>query len=264
MLSRAVIQPEAPFLTEDETEYAVAALSKPVFSQVVRANNDPKIAGQEIGLWSFTPSRNAQPDQYGNYGVAKFRGAYPTPKLAAAAAEQIVREVDSVNEILHIRVGEVFPVTKETKWIEKFDAVDLRKHVEDIQREKEKFAEEESERERKTVLDREKKLLDENKEILAGTHKEDPLDVYIRLNVARAQLKWTKADTERKLEEEIKPAIERRNKEIAEMDIEHPDFKAQFMKKYFDARSDACLSNDIPEDHEKVQQGFLKYLVEDK
>ena len=262
-LSRTYVQPDVTFLSERETSAASAELNKPIFSKVVRAKNDPRLSGQEIGLVSFTPSSGATPDQYGIYGIAKLRGNYGTAKDAAQAAELIIREVDSVNEILHVRVGETFPLTKEKKWIEKFDSVDLRKKVDSLQKEKERNAEEEEEKERKTVLSREKKLLDENKEILEGRYKEDPLDLYIRLNVARAQLKWTRSDIERKLNDEINPAIEKRNKEILEMDEEHPTFKQQFLEKYMDARKDACLSNEIPEDHEKVQQGFLKYLVED-
>lgn len=264
VLSKTYVHPEAPFLKDEETEYAVATLNKPIFSQVVRAKNDPRIAGQEIGLISFTPSRGATPDQYGIFGIAKLRGNYSTPKEAALAAERIVREVDSINEILHVRVGETFPLTIEKKWTEKFDAIDLKKRMDTMQKEKERDAEEEEERERKIVLEREKKLLDENKEILEGRFKEDPLDIYIRVNVARAQLKWTKADIERKLDEEIIPAIKKREKEIAQMDLENPEFKKKFLEKYMEARKEACLSSEIPEDHEKVQQGFLKYLVEDK
>ena len=263
-LSRAIVQPDAPHLTAAETKVAVTELSKPMFSQVTRAKSDPIIANQTIGLISFTPSRNAKPDEYGIYGVAKIRGTYKSAKKAADAAERIIREVDSINEVFHVRVGEAFPLTKETKWTERFDAVDLRKHVEGVQRDKEFAAEEEQEKERKLLLDREQKLLDENKEILDGTFKEDPLDTYIRVNVARAQLKWTQADIERKLEEEIKPAIARREVEIATLDQEHPEFREKFLQKYMAARKDACLNNEIPEDAAKTQQGFLKYLVEDK
>lgn len=264
VMSRAIIQPDAPHLSDIEAKLAEAELSKPFYSRLVRVKRDPQIGGQVIGLISFTPSRNARPDEHGVYGVAKLRGNYANTKDAAVAAEQIIREVDSVNEILHVRVGETFPLTKETKWVEKFDSVNLSKHVDSIQKEKQLQATEEDEKERKVLLDREKKLLDENKEILTGSYKEDPLDMYIRLNVARAQLKWSKADVERKVNEEIAPAIEKRNREIAQMDEEYPEFKQKFLEKYMDARRDACLDNNIPEDHEKVQQGFLKYLVEDK
>jgi hypothetical protein len=263
VLSKSYIQPDIPHLNENETEYATSALNKPIFSQVVRSKNDPRIDGQEIGLFSFTPSMGAKPDQYGVYGVAKLRGNFKTPKKAAVAAERIIREVDSINEIYHVRVGETFPLTKEPKWTADFDSVDLKRKVDEIQKAKEIADKEEEERERKEILNREKKLLEENKEILNGDYKEDPLDVYIRLNVARAQLKWTKQDTERKINEEIVPAIEKRSKEIAEMDEQYPDFRKKFLEKYMEARQSACLSNEIPENHEKVQQGFLKYLVED-
>lgn len=263
ILSKKIIDPKAPFLGKSEAEAAVAALSKPVFSQVVRSKADPKIAGQEIGLFSFTPSNHAKPDKYGIYGTLKLRGNYANEKDAAVAAERIVRSVDSINEIYHVRVGETVPLTKETKWTADFDSVDLKKRMDEIESFKRRSAEEEEKREREEILQREKKILDQNKEIVDGTYKENPLDHYTMLCVARAQLMWTKADTERKLNEEVIPAIERRVKEIQKMDAEFPEFKKQFLKKYMDARKEACLNCEIPEDHEKVQQGFLKYLVED-
>lgn len=262
MLSGAIVNEEAPFLSDLETEYAAAALNKPIFSQVVRAKNDPRLAGQEIGLFSFTPSKGSKPDQYGIYGVAKLRGNHPTPKEAAFAAESIVRTVDSVNEIYHVRVGETFPLTKEPKWTEKFDSIDLRKEASRIQKEKEEEAAEQEARETKVILDREKKLLEENKEIIDGTYKEDPIEVYTRLRVALAQLKWTKADTERKIEEEILTAIRRKVEDVAKMDEEDGSYKEKFLEKYMGARREASLSNEIPEDDSRTQQGFLKYLLD--
>lgn len=261
MLSKAVVSPDAPFLGDLDVEYAASSLNKPIFSQVVRAKNDPRISGQEIGLFSFTPSAGAQPDKYGVFGVAKLRGNFATPKKAASSAENIIRTVDSVNEIYHVRVGETFPLTKEPKWTDKFDSIDLRKRADTIQKEKENEVREEDARETKTILDREKRLLDENKEIAEGTYKEDPLDVYTRLRVALAQLKWTKEDTERKVSEEIVPAIKRKVVEISKMDIEDDTYDTLFLEKYMKARTDASLSNEISEDDSRTQQGFLKYLL---
>ncbi len=180
------------------------------------------------------------------------------------AADLLIRQVDSANTILHVRIGETFPVTTEIKWTEHFDTVDVQKQMTKIEEERIEEHQEQDEKERQQLVDREKRLLKENKEILSGEYKENPLEVYTRLNVARAQLKWTKADLEQKIEDEIKPGIEKRSKEIAQMDKEHPTFRSLFFEKYAEARREACLSNDIPVDHLKVQQGFLKYLVEDK
>lgn len=263
VLSRSFIQPDTPFLSDQETAAAVSSLSKPFFSKTVRTKNDPRIAGQEIGLFSFTPSINAKPDQYGIYGTLKLRGNYANTRDAAMAAENIVRNVDSMNEIYHVRVGETVPITKEPKWTADFDSIDLKTKVDDIENAKKRSAEEEEKKEKEEILSREKKIFKQNKEILDGTYKEDPLEHYTMLHVARAQLKWTKADTERKLNEEVIPAIEKRNKEIAEMDEKFPDFRQKFLDKYMDARREACLNCEIPENHEKVQQGFLKYLVDD-
>lgn len=262
-LSRAYIQPNIPFLNDQETDAAVSVLSKPIYSQTVRTKNDPKIAGQEIGLFSFTPSAHAKADPNGIYGTLKLRGNYSTPRDAAVAAENIIRNVDSINEIYHVRVGETVPLTKEPKWTAEFDSIDLKKKVDDIERARRFAAEEEEKKEKEEILRREKKIFQQNKEILDGSYKEDPLEHYTMLHVARAQLKWTKADTERKLNEEVIPAIKKRDEEIQKMDAEFPGFRAQFMKKYMDARTEACLNCEIPEDHEKVQQGFLKYLGED-
>jgi hypothetical protein len=264
MLSKTYVDPAAPSLNDEETIAATASLSKPFFSTVVRARNDPRISGQEIGLFSFTPSDGARPDKNGIYGVAKLRGNYANAREAANAAELIVRNFDSRNEIYHVRVGEMFPITKEPKWTEKFDSIDLKKKVDDIQRIKERSAEEEEEKERRELLRREELIHKQNKEILEGKHTgPDREELYITAQVGRAQLKWSAADLERKLEEEIRPGIAKREEIIKKMDEEDPSLRERFLEKYMQSRKEACLSNEIPEDHEKVQQGFLKYLVED-
>lgn len=263
LLSKTYIDSEKPFLNERETQVASSTLNKAFYSQTIRSKNDPRISGQEIGLVSFTPSSGATADKYGIYGVMKLRGNYASAKESGIAAERIIREVDSVNEILHVRVGETFPLTKEVKWTGKFDSVDLKKKVDYIQKEKMQTAEEEEEKERKQIIDREKTLLEENKQIQDGSYKEDPMDVYIRNRVALAQLKWTKQDTERKLNEEVIPNIRKREQAIKEMEDESPKYREAYMERYLGARKSASLSNDIPEDHEKTQQGFLKYMMDD-
>jgi hypothetical protein len=262
MLSRTVIKEDEPPLNVEETKEATEKLVKPLYKAVTRVKCDPIISGQTYGLFSFTPASGAQPNQYGIYGIAKMRGNFKTTTEAEEYAQYLVRNVDSNNEILHVRVGQEFPLTKETKFTENFDKVDLSKDVRDISTQEERKNKEKDAQEIKSLKEREQRLLRENKEIQDGTFKEDPLGVYIMKHVKRSQLKWTLAETMRKLNEEVKPALQKAIKEIREMDEEYPDFKDKYFEQYMAARREAGLTDDNLS-REKGQLGFMKYLVED-
>lgn len=261
ILSGRVIEPAAGALSETESRAAAAQLVKPLWKSVVQSKHDPPIHKQTFGLFSFTPARGATPNEHGIYGVAKIRGNFKSEQVAAREAERIVREVDSVNEIYTVKVGQSFPISKEVRFIADFEKVDLSKSVSEIERAHEEEEKQKQKEDKQIIIDREKQLLAEHKEIVEGTYQEDPLDVYIRAQVKRSQLKYTLEMTEKKIEEEIKPALDKARDEIRAMEQADPDLKNKYLDRYLAARREAGLENEFKTDS-GTQLDFMKYLVE--
>lgn len=263
MLSGAVVNPDIPELSTEETKHASMRLFKPLYKAVVRVKVDPLIADQEYGLFSFTPARGVQPNQYGIFGTAKLRGNYRTDESAATAADNIIRYVDSVNEIYCVKVGQEFPLTKETKFTEQFDTVDLTKEVTENEVRNAQEVKKKDRAEIKKGLDREKKLLSEHKQILDGTYEEDPLDIYIRAQVKRSQLKWTLESTLERIEKEIKPALNSAVQDIKVLNQKYPHLRGKYLEHYLEARKEAGLETEFKCDT-GTQMDFMKYLNDDE
>jgi hypothetical protein len=263
MLSGAIIIEEAPPLTAKETKAASEALKKPIWKSVVRMKRDTAPHGQDFGLFSFTPSQGSRPDKNGIYGTAKLRGNFANEEQAAAEAERIIRDVDSVNEIYTIRVGQSFPLTKEPRFVEQFDTIDLSKEIDEIER-KEKISKIKKEKqEKKKLVDRERQLLKEHKQILDGTFEEDLIDVYIRAHVKRSQLQYTLEITEKKIQDEIIPALNKARREIEDLDAKDSTLRDQYLQRYLDARKDAGLETEF-NTNSGTQLDFMKYLLEEE
>lgn len=262
-LSRAFIEPEAPPLSAEEVQLAAPHLIHPLWRTVTRVKTDPLIRKQEFGLISFTPARGATPDKYGLYGVAKLRGNFLNENKANAEAERIIRDVDSINEIYTVKVGQSFPITKEVKFIAEFETVDLSKEVTQEEKDKEESLKKKETKEKKVIVDREKQLLIEHKEIVQGTYEEDPLDVYIRAKVKTSQLKYTLEMTEKKIETELKPALERAKADVKALDEKHPEMKGKYLEHYLEARREAGLETEFKTDTGS-QMDFMKYLADDE
>lgn len=214
---------------------------------------DPLYENQVYALHSFVPVKGATPDKNGLYGFVKFRGTFPTRDAANSRAEYLVREVDSYSQIYTSYVGKPFPLAKDTKnFVEETKDVSLRKDMEKTMSEavKEKRAEE-----RKDVQDikeREQKLLQEQDE----DFKENPLDKYTTLRVKKANLVWSFDETRKKLRE-MKQKIFEAQRDIEEMEREDETYKKDYFAQYEQARKFAGIPD------EQVQEGFIKFMVED-
>jgi hypothetical protein len=194
--------------------------------------------------------------------VAKLRGNFKSETVAAREAERIVRDVDSVNEIYTVKVGQSFPLTKEIRFVADFDKVDLSQAVTDAERDHIESEKLKQKTEKKVIVDREKQLLNEHKEILDGKYEEDPIDVYIRAQVKRSQLQYTLEITKKRIADEIEPALDRAREEVRELETKHPDVKSNYLERYLEARKDAGLETEFKTDS-GTQLDFMKYLVED-
>lgn len=210
---------------------------------------DPQITNQTFGLVSFTPTKGATPDKDGIFGMLKVRGTFATEDEAMLRAEYIVRNVDSYNSILNVYVGRPFPLAASRKFIKDTTEVEVKKKIT-----------EETSGNIRSKRDEEKKTIQEieerQKELLADVEKteEDPYDLYTELMVKKAQLSWTYKETMRKMEE-MKRSIIKAREDIARMKEENPDYHAQYMDKYLEARKKAGLPMD--------DASFIKYMAED-
>ena len=74
------------------------------------------------------------------------------------------------------------------------------------------------------------------------------------MRVKKAQLSWTYLETLKKMNE-MKANIIKAREELAQMDIDHPECRAEYMTRYKDARKKSGL----PE----TDESFMKYLGDD-
>jgi hypothetical protein len=261
MLSRTITDEQREDLTTQQMQDARTELLKTnlLFPRSVKAIHDPVILGQEYGLLSFTPAPNVQPNPNGVYGVFKLRGNFGTLEEAQSYAEKLVRNHDSYNEIHTVRVGQCIPLTKKSELVEETDVIDLNKDVENIVSNDVKVKRQKEKSEIKTIQEREQQLLKENKEILDGDYKQDPLDQYIMLKVKKAQLMWTLVETRKRIQNEIIPAIKRAKEEIREMDKDYPDFDQLYYERYKNARESVGIK-----DQDKLNYSyFMQYLLDE-
>jgi hypothetical protein len=261
MLSRTLVDEQRNELSQKDTDKAKSELVKSnlLFPRSVKSINDPVIMGQEYGLLSFTPAKDATPNANGIYGVFKLRGNFGTLEESQVYAEKLIRNHDSYNEIHTVRVGQCIPLTKKSELIEETNTIDLNKEVESIVSNDVKEKRQKEKKEMKTIQEREQQLLKENKEIIEGEYKQDPLDQYIMLRVKKAQLMWTLVETRKRMENEVIPAIKRAKKEIQEMDDEYPEFDKQYYQRYVEARESVGIK-----DQDKLNYSyFMQYLLDD-
>lgn len=101
---------EAPSLTDAETLEAEHLLNRGRYPAVERSFVDPAQPQQAVALVSFLPCEGATPNRLGLFGFAKVRGVYSTEKEAHDRAVHLIRNIDSVHTIHHVRVGHAFPV----------------------------------------------------------------------------------------------------------------------------------------------------------
>jgi hypothetical protein len=259
MLSRTFVQPDQAPLTREEGQIAYSQLERK-YPAVVRSVNDPEILGQRVGLFSFTPSRGAKPDQYGVYGVLKLRGNFAHEEEASTKAEELVRRTDSYNPIYHTFVGQTVPLAVDSsKFTDDIQNVDLKKHVDDIVSQQTKSKLKQEKEEMKSIQERERELLKENEAILQGTYEEDTLDNYIMTRVKKAQLVWTYLENKKKLDQEVKTAILKVRDELAVLDEKHPEYIKEYFERYKEARESVGIS----EGDKFGQSNFMNYLMED-
>ena len=242
-------------LTEEDVKQAMAENNVTEFTRrfpkVEKFYADPVVHGQVYSLVSFVPSRGATPDKDGVFGMLKVRGTFATEDEAMLRAENLVRNVDSYHSIYHTYVGRPFPLAATNKYISDTVEIDIKKKVTE---ETSAQIRQKRDAERQTI----KEIEEKEKELLADVEKKqeeiDPVDNYTELRVKKAQLSWTYLETLKKMNE-MKANIIKAREELVQMDIDHPECRAEYMTRYKDARKKSGL----PE----TDESFMKYLGDD-
>ena len=187
-------------LTTDEVNNALNVLNNDSFTKkfpkIDRTYADPAIIMQLYGLISFTPAKNAKPNENGVFGFAKLRGNYATEQEALQRSEFLIRNVDSYHQIYHTYVGRPFPITSSSDYSAEVSEIDIRRETTKAVSENIKEKKRHDKKEINTMKEREKELLKDCSE-----ESEDPYETFITLKVKKAQLSWTYLEHLKKIEE---------------------------------------------------------------
>lgn len=242
-------------LTQEDVKKAMSELNVDTFvkrfPKVEKFYADPAIPAQVYSLVSFVAAKGATPDKDGVFGMLKVRGTFATEDEAMLRAEYLVRNVDSYHSIYHTYVGRPFPLAATNKYISDTVEIDIKKKVTE---ETSAQIRQKRDAERQSVKEMEEK----EKELLADVAIKpediDPVDTYTELRVKKAQLSWTYLETLKKMNE-MKANIIKSREELANMDVQHPECRSEYMTRYKDARKKSGL----PE----TDESFMKYLGDD-
>jgi len=228
------VDPIAPNLTKPEYKEAKQELIKDQFikfkfPRIYKSRVDPQINGQHLSLHSFIPAIGATPDKDGVFGIFKNRGNFNSINEANEHCELLIRSIDSVNEIFIGYVGKEFPLTLNSSWCQETREIDVKNKLDDIAKAKYKEQREKEQKEIDEIQERQKKLLSEHSE--NKQEVKNDLEYYIMLRVKFANLKLSRENTKKQLKKE-QELIEKSKLEIFNLNVDHPEYKDEYMKKY--------------------------------
>lgn len=130
----ARVDSSAPPLDHAEAKAAAGVLVHSdlvQWRQVARQFSDPPIPHQNVFLFTFVPAKGATPDDRGTYGFFKMRGAYASEVDAESAAYSLIRNVDSLHEIVLGRVGAPYPLVGDLSNVRESKEVEFQELMED-------------------------------------------------------------------------------------------------------------------------------------
>jgi len=211
---------------KDLTDKAYISMSYPKTSKLFK---DPPINGQHFGLYSFTPSRGAKPDEQGFYGTVNFRGAFQNMVDADDYSKYLIKEVNSYAVINYCPIGFPTPLTTDRDRFAVLAEIDVRKKVEGIQKEEIATRKKEEQQQINEVMEQQERLYQDVKD--DRNSLDDDIEFYTQLRVKKANL----LNHQDSLEEKMKEALElvaKVEQEVADMDARYPEYKDQFKVKY--------------------------------
>jgi hypothetical protein len=225
-------------LTDEQGDAAVKELVNKdfirlEFPRTMKLQVDPPLNGQTFALYSFIPAKDARPDLQGCFGVLKIRGCFPNEPEADQWSENLIRGYDSYAKIDFTWVGRPFPLMVNNELYRGTTReIDIRRKVDEIQREELKTRREEEKREQEDIQRRHRELMRDVSEDRKETP--DDLELYVQLRVKYAHARFTKDELLKRLTD-YDANIDRVEKEIAELDKKEPAFKEQYIARYTSA-----------------------------
>lgn len=222
---------------------------KPLFTASDRHYVDPPLSGQDIGLFSFVPCKDAKPNRYGVYGYAKIRGSFQNADECDHRAAEIIQRHDSVHKIYHVKIGSPFPVVHPK--VSEYYAADVNEiNVKgDAQSEISKFVKSAGQEDKKIMEEikgRERQLREEvSKTPEQKTEELTPLDKYIFARKRLSDNLFVFVEHRKKLHD-VKKVILKAEAEANELEASNPEVLNDYKEKYDKASKESGVdkSND--------------------
>ena len=199
---------------------------------------DPQINGQNYALYSFTPSNGVKPDSDGLYGFIKVRGVFGRIEEAEERSKELIQYF-SANQVFICDVGKPVPLEHELTNKENIIEID---HP-DREEKNIKFAEligDQTIKEKKEIENILKKEELLKADVAKGPEDKDPIQKYIELIHKRATCAYLYTQHQEKMEE-TKNIILRTRQQIADMDLQHPNLKDEYMEHYLNTAKECGI-----------------------
>jgi len=251
-------------LTDAETEIAAKEMYiKPavLFAHANRKYVDPSIHNQTIGLVSFIPHPDAVPNKDGIFGFAKVRGVYGNEEDANQKAIELIKEVDSLNKIMHVRVGYPFPImvpTETAKFVSDVNEVDIQCEAQKTISTFVRDATEKDKKEIEYIKERERQLLEDVAKTPEQRKAElDPLDDYIFKRKKLSDNLFVFVEHRKKLQE-IKKVILQAKAECDQLEASNPEVLDAYCAKYEQVASETGITEAMDNMALMIKQYFVE------
>lgn len=228
-------EPSRVNLTEEQTTAAKAELVNKEFinlsfPKTMRLHVDPVLNGQLYTLISFIPSKDAQADKDGCFGVLKVRGTFNTVDQADSWSDNIIRNHDSYAAIDYCLVGRPFPLMVNNELYRlATKEVDVRKKVDDTVKADLKQKRMDEQKEMESIQERHRQLMRDVSE--DKSQALDDLEYYVQLKTKKASLQYNVQEIRRKEKESLE-LVDKVAEEIRELDVKFPNYKDEFLERY--------------------------------
>lgn len=236
-----------------------AAVNGQVFNypKVVRTMKDSPVTSQRLSLLSFMLFKEPHTLRDGTvaYGYVKNRGNWSDVEQAKFQAGKIIREVDSKYEILIAPTGCWMPITTNNTTLAK-EQLDVRMTKEEIHLRDQAVKDKQSDQRRmaREIREREEELR------TGGDIYDDPksLDYYSMRMVTEVRLIETR-DKQIDQVSSIKKTIIKVQKELKRLELEHPEYKDQWIDRYNEERRKAGVPDYIPSEDQMKEHDDAEF-----
>ncbi len=214
---------------------------------------DTPVVGQNFGIISFKPSREAKPDKRGCFGVIKLRGNYASTAEADKRSDQLISEDDNL-DIDMPYIGREFPLMLNNEvYTHSIRDVDTSKTITDSTSSLMKEKEEKDAKEKKKMVDQQRKLFDNTNEEEKETTRTE-YDLYVQMRTKKASnlhvIDKCKVNIVK-----CKDNISNAEKEIKEMDEKYPSYHNEYIRNYIKEIKQVGI--------DPKQMEIIRYMMDD-